>query len=68
MMAIGGETTGTVLKLSSGESYELSSETPNKFTAFSGKKVHVEGSLTTVRGIERGLRRILIVDTIQEEK
>lgn len=67
MMAIGGETTGTII--SDGKtSYELDikdAALKTKANGLSGKQVAVTGKLTLKEGIEVGQRRIITVQTLE---
>src|SRR4051812_18917218 len=66
MMAIGGETTGTVI--SDGKTtYELDirdNVMKRKAQELSGKNVTVKGTLTVKEGIEVGQRRIIVVTAL----
>ena len=65
-MAIGGETTGTII--SDGKtSYELDAKDASlkaKLKGFSGKQVTVKGTLTVKAGVEIGERRIIMVEAV----
>jgi len=67
VMAIGGETTGTILDTGKG-SYELEveGELAKKASGLNGKKVHVTGKLTVKQGVEVKERRIVNVKTLEE--
>ena len=68
MMAIGGETTGTLLKTDKG-TFELTAgankEVAKQIAALSGKKAYVVGTLAIKEGVEVGQRKIVTVDTIE---
>lgn len=66
MMAIGGETTGTIVN-DGKTSYELDSKDAAikaKFRELSGKQVTVKGTLTVKEGVEVRQRRIITVESI----
>ena len=70
MMAIGGETTGTILKTEAG-SYELTPANAaigKQIAALKDKKAHVTGTLTVKEGVEVGQRKIVTVESIEEAK
>jgi hypothetical protein len=67
MMAIGGETTGTIIS-DSKTTYELDAKDPAlkaKFNQLSNKQVTVTGTLTVRAGIEVGQRRIITVQSLE---
>lgn len=67
--AIGGESTGTGLKLADGTSIEIDLATNQLMPQFrDGLKVTISGTYKTVKGIEITERRILVVATIKESK
>ena len=69
-MAIGGETTGTILKTEAG-SFELTptnAAVGKQIAALKDKKAHVTGTLTVKEGIEVGQRKIVTVESIEAVK
>ena len=68
LMAIGGETTGTVI-VSNGVSWELDlnahPEIKAKIAEYDGKKVVVSGAFEQRRGVERRKREIVTVTTLR---
>lgn len=64
MMAIGGETTGTLLVTEQGESYELVME-PEMLHELAGKKAKVSGTLLEKQGVEVPVRRIVTVTSAE---
>jgi hypothetical protein len=65
VMAIGGETTGVVLKTSQG-SWELVLNDAQKKTisSFHNKEVEIKGTATTLPGVERLDRKAITVESI----
>jgi hypothetical protein len=68
LMAIGGETTGTVI-VANGVSWELDlralPEVKAKIAEYDGKKVVVSGTFEQRRGVERRKRDIVTVTTLR---
>ncbi len=66
IMAIGGESTGTVIKTSEGLSYELilKSTDQQKVSQSGTKWCKIEGELITMEGVEINDRKIIIADTV----
>jgi hypothetical protein len=68
MMAIGGETTGTILSVPDKGSYELdvkgNKDLQKAVDTLNGKDVKVTGTLTVKAGVEIKERRIIKVDTL----
>src|SRR5262245_7883141 len=65
MMAIGGETTGTILETKDGNiELEFGKDVdPATISALAGKNVTVQGTLTTKHGVERSDRKVLHVES-----
>jgi hypothetical protein len=68
MMAIGGETTGTILSVPDQGTFELdvkgNEELEKAVDSLKGKMVKVTGTLTVKEGVEIRERRIIKVDTL----
>jgi hypothetical protein len=68
MMAIGGETTGTILSVSGQGTFELdvngNKDVEKAIASLNGKQVKVTGTLSVKEGVEVGERRIIKVDTL----
>ena len=72
VMAIGGETTGTILKTKDSGAYELDlqgkADLQKTADALNGKKVVVEGNYKPRPGVEVKERRIVVVKSLKEAK
>ncbi len=68
VVAIGGETTGIVVKAKNGDYYELDLSANPEWLAtankLDGKPVRIEGTLVTQPGIETTMRRIITVSRL----
>jgi hypothetical protein len=71
IVAIGGETTGTVIQTKKG-TFELdlgkNKELRDKAEKLKGKTVTVTGSLVIRKGVEVKVRKIIVVTRLQEAK
>src|SRR5262245_34021973 len=69
VMAIGGETTGVVIRTSAG-SFELDLDKKQREQGdkLNGKVVVITGTLYTKKGVTRGVRTIVKVETLKEAK
>jgi len=69
IVAIGGETTGIVIKVGD-VSWELdlgeNRELQELAERLNGKTVHIKGTLTRIKGIERGERNVVVVESLNE--
>ena len=66
--AIGGETTGTILKTDDGEVIELDIETNDFGFAFqNGAPINVKGFYKEVMGVETGPRQVLVVESLTSQ-
>lgn len=64
MMAIGGETSGRVLKTDAGDTWELVGARAKDADGFVGKRVVATGTPAVINGVERGKRQSLEVETL----
>jgi hypothetical protein len=71
IVAIGGETTGTIIETDKGQ-FELDLGTNKKLRqvaeGLNGKAVVVKGTLTIRKGVEVAERRIIVVRTLEAAK
>lgn len=68
VLAVGAETTGWMLELDDGSRVDVDvSKVANAAAALDGKRVAVQGTMTTTRWIERGAKRLLVAERITAE-
>lgn len=72
IVAIGGETSGTILVTKQGVRYELDlgsdAALAKQADALSGHYVAVTGEMKTVKGVETGDRAVVVITSLKELK